>query len=280
MKNKLFKSLPYILVAILIGVSVSYAGDLVPPGPPGKSMKSLSDLHELINTGSNTPSTDFTTPEISSSMYSLEVIYDLMADKISNIDDTKIITGTTIFGVAGTLIPHGLPKTGQTGCWDTDGNVQDDCLGGGQVDGGQDGYYKKGVAPAYTDNEDGTITDNATGLMWKKCSEGLNGADCDSGSITTETWRLALADCETDTIASYTDWRLPNIKELFSIIDFQNSDPVVNETFFPNTSSFPYWSSTSYSGFGSAVWTLDFSGGITGAFDKAGGSLVRCVRGE
>lgn len=103
--KKIFSIVLYLLVAILVGVTVAYAGSLTPPGSPAKTMKSLSDLYQLINTGANTPSIDFTTPStISSTMNSLGDTYDLMKTKISDIDVSKILTGTTIFGKPGTAI--------------------------------------------------------------------------------------------------------------------------------------------------------------------------------
>src|SRR5207247_8582198 len=57
-----------------------------------------------------------------------------------------------------------FPATGQTTCWDSSGNVIP-CAGTGQ-----DGDLQKGAPLSYTDNGDGTITDNNTGLMWEKLS--------------------------------------------------------------------------------------------------------------
>jgi hypothetical protein len=100
--KKLLKTIPYIIIAILVGVTVTYAGTLTPPGSPAKSMKSLSDLYELVNTGANTPSTDFTTPStVAPTMTSIGDVYDTLKTKITDIDSTKILTGTTIFGKAG-----------------------------------------------------------------------------------------------------------------------------------------------------------------------------------
>ncbi|RPD96209.1 DUF1566 domain-containing protein [Aureibaculum marinum] len=72
---------------------------------------------------------------------------------------------------------------------------------------GQDATYK-GNAPSYTDNGDGTITDNITGLMWEQ----------DMG--TKITFEEAFSKAENSTLGGYTDWRVPTLKELYSLINF------------------------------------------------------------
>jgi len=105
---------------------------------------------------------------------------------------------------AGTL---NLPRTGQTKCWDTEG-VEIPCAGTGQ-----DGDIQAGVAwpdPRFTDHGNGTVTDNLTGLMWMKNANLPNDY---------MNWQQALnyvAGINTGTYPNYgyTDWRLPNRKEL------------------------------------------------------------------
>ncbi|NQU84589.1 MAG: DUF1566 domain-containing protein [Mariniphaga sp.] len=77
---------------------------------------------------------------------------------------------------------------------------------------GQDASYES-INPDYTDNENGTITDNNTGLMWQK----------DPGEKLT--YDEAVAGISTFNLAGYTDWRLPAIKELYSLIIFSGQDP-------------------------------------------------------
>lgn len=276
--KKIFKIVPYLVIALLVGVTVSYAGSLTPPGVPTQSMYKLSDLYELINTGANTPDTTFTTPgSISATMNSIGDIYDLMTSKIDDIDGTQILTGTTIFGVDGSASVGGLPKTNQTLCYDAAG-TEIACTDGGTALGGQDGYYEEGTALSYTDNLDGTITDGATGLMWKKCSEGKTGVACETGADTTKTWTEALAVCEADTTGGYTDWRLPNIRELLSIVDYGTANPAINSLF--NSLSDYYWSSTSYQDPGNQnlAWYVDFLDGGTSNDNKTNSYYVRCVR--
>ena len=107
----------------------------------------------------------------------------------------------------------------------------------------------------YTDNGDGTISDARTGLMWMQCSYGqtYDGGDTNSdgiiceGSPTFGSWQQAFAwaaDSNANVDYGYNDWRLPNIKELGSIVDFGSAIPAINQSIFPNTSTGSYWTST------------------------------------
>lgn len=124
----------------------------------------------------------------------------------------------------------------------------------------------------FTDNRDSTITDSATGLMW---------AQDDSGAGLN--WEQALAWVETQNAANYlgyNDWRLPNAKELQSIVDYTRSpdttgsaaiDPLFNATSITNEAGqtdYPtYWSSTTH-----ANWTATPGAfGVYVAFGRAMG---------
>ncbi|MBP8284334.1 MAG: DUF1566 domain-containing protein, partial [Chromatiaceae bacterium] len=78
------------------------------------------------------------------------------------------------------------------------------------------------TAPAsrFTDNGDGTVTDRATGLQWQRCSEGQtwSSGTC-TGTATGHTWQVALQLAEAASYAGQSDWRLPNINELASIVE-------------------------------------------------------------
>lgn len=191
----------------------------------------------------------------------------------------NIKSSKTIFGIAGTHAPAALLSTNQTLCSDAAGALIS-CAGTGQ-----DGESLKGVARSYTDNANSTITDNSTNLIWKKCSEGLSGTGCTTGTISTLTWTNALVQCEADTTAGFTDWRLPNIYELYSIVDFgATSNPFINTTYFPATGTANYtWSSTTYPVPGSgrvSAMAVSFQNGGASYFQNKGTSYyVRCVRG-
>lgn len=136
--------------------------------------------------------------------------------------------------LTGTLVcppARGLPKTGQTDSYRTrdDGDLRI-------------GYPLTG--PRFTDLGDGTIKDNATGLEWVKQPENIGGVWEDGGQPTLVLWNDAIDNCNALNYAGHSDWRLPNVMELLSIVDYTKFDPCIDETFFPNTKSGFYWSST------------------------------------
>lgn len=144
-------------------------------------------------------------------------------------------------------------------------------------------FFALPAQAAFTDNGDGTVTDTVTGLMWDKCSMGLSGASCATGSATLYTWKQALAAVVTANAASYksrTDWRLPNKNELESLTDLTLSSPSINATSFPATASGWYWSSTNYFPDPAYAWLIDFGNGYANSFSKAGSGTyyVRLVR--
>lgn len=109
----------------------------------------------------------------------------------------------------------------------------------------------------YIDNQDGTITDFATGLMWMKQDSGSLNA-CTSGDGTLN-WEEALSWAENLDYAGHSDWRLPNAKELQSIVDYTRSpattrspaiDPVFSVTAIideEGSTNYPYfWSGTTH----------------------------------
>jgi len=118
-----------------------------------------------------------------------------------------------------------LPKTGQTTCHNADGDLIS-CSGTGQ-----DGEYQMGAAKSYTDNEDGTTTDDNTGLMW--CDDG-NSACAYNGNW--RSWSPALTFCNDLTFATHNDWRLPNVYELYSIVLMEPTQeaPYVDTAYFSN----------------------------------------------
>lgn len=122
---------------------------------------------------------------------------------------------------------------------------------------------------------DGTVYDTWTKLTWKQCvegkfSDGANG--CSADIATTFTWQNALLHAvavnngDATLNLSYTDWRVPNIKELESIVERHCEDPSINLTIFPDTTIGSYWSSTPYLSNGNAtipqsIWHVSFKTG-------------------
>ena len=125
----------------------------------------------------------------------------------------------------------------------------------------------------FIDNGDGTISDLSTGLMWAKDG---NGAGCNNGGVLD--WEDAIAFAEALEFAGYDDWYLPETKELETIVDYSAVGPAINATYFPNTQSGYYWSSTTYADLTEAAWYVSFSGGYTDGSLKGNACYVRCVR--
>lgn len=143
-------------------------------------------------------------------------------------------------------------------------------------------FFGAGTAHAqsqarYTYSPDGAqVIDSQTGLTWRRCSEGQSwsAGNC-AGSATRHTHREASALARTK-----SGWRLPNIKELSSLVDSSQWEPAIDNIAFPNTPGWLYWSSSPSAGGNGAVWTVNFiSGEVDSSPDpSAGDNLVRLVR--
>ncbi|MDX1958500.1 MAG: DUF1566 domain-containing protein [Leptospiraceae bacterium] len=143
---------------------------------------------------------------------------------------------------------------------------------------GDDGATQLGVERSYTDNGDGTVTDNATGLFWQKCLKGQGVTDC-SGSPADQAWSGSANYCSELSLAGKT-WRLPSPFELESLIVYNNNDPTIDINFFPNAGRGNYFSSHEYGPFSDySVWSVNFLTGELGAVAKTF-SYVRCVSGQ
>ena len=123
------------------------------------------------------------------------------------------------------------------------------------------------------------VTDTVTGLIWQKCPLGKTGSDCSAGSIQSLTWEGALQAAVTEAQITGKGWRLPNIKELNSIVEEKCVDPAINVTNFPNTKS-GFWSASLYFDDFDTVWVVNFGGGGSGAGFRPGSEYVRLVRTE
>lgn len=132
----------------------------------------------------------------------------------------------------------------------------------------------------FTLHDDGTVTHNKTGLMWMRCALGQNwnGATC-TGAAQTYTWQAALQAADGSSFAGHSDWRLPNIKELNSIVERACMDPAINTTVYLVPELALYWSASPYASLVSNAWFVDFSAGIDYHYDKTNYLRVRLVRG-
>ena len=134
----------------------------------------------------------------------------ISADTTSNESDGVVTSVTT------QVDKFSVVDTNQVKCFDSMGAITT-C-----ANSGQDAEYSKN-APSYTDNADETITDNVTSLTWQKTAD-ING----NGSITDDdkmTQAVAESYCSILELGGHSDWRLPDIKTIYSIMDFSGTDP-------------------------------------------------------
>lgn len=127
------------------------------------------------------------------------------------------------------------------------------------------------MGPRFTDNGDGTVSEANTGRQWQQ------------GEAETMSWEAAIAYAEGLSLGGHDDWRLPNMKELFSMVDADRSGPAVDTVFFQGVSGTPgaarYWSSTVNFNRPDEPWYVDFQFGLSSFGGEATLQNVRCVRG-
>lgn len=256
-------------VLVLFSATWTLAGNLDSPGlPDADASKSytLQDLYNRLHTGAMGTQSAFTKPDAgpAPTMHNINTIMGI-APAMDNDDGATpadVLKDKTFWGLTegswghqtGTLegggSGAGVPKTGQTTYY-------------GDRD---DGELQRGVAwpnPRFTDNNNGTVTDNLTNLVW------LKNANC---AGTTRNWTTALSDItslntagtmngnlcgDTSNGGSHqTDWRLPNVLELMSLVAWGYSNPALANTAgtakwsegqpFTGVQSSSYWSSTTF----------------------------------
>lgn len=121
-------------------------------------------------------------------------------------------------------------------------------------------------------NGDGTVTDDGTGLTWQQNCPGKM------------TWKNALEYCENLSLGGHNDWRLPSIKEIFSLVDYSKSKPAINSDIFPNINYYFSSSTTNISGTNRAKFADFYFGDVQGTLSKTGDDIfgygyVLAVRG-
>jgi len=174
--------------------------------------------------------------------------------------DDNIKKDSVIFGITGLyegVCSSGLPLTGQTTVYET----------------GDDGTYQKGVSNAFTDNGDGTVTHSATALTWPKA---WNGEAANNGA-TVASWTEAVQYCYNGTFFGSSEWRLPNINELISILDSTRSSPPTFSV-FTDVATEMYWSSTTPTWGTTYAWYVVMVNGGADTALKTGVNRVVCVK--
>jgi hypothetical protein len=178
-----------------------------------------------------------------------------------------------------------LPRTGQTTCYADNGTIIG-CTGTGQ-----DGDLLAGVAwpdPRFSVQSDTqSVTDNVTGLMWARNANLMVTRDptFDTDSTANDggvTWQHALdyiKKLNSEQYLNYTDWRLPNTRELGSLADYELYGPVLPSSHpFTNVQSSSYWSSTSAASYTYYAWFVGMNYGYVLNGNKTGVNFVWPVR--
>jgi len=290
---QLFEAL--IIAALLIS-SVGIASAQIAPsgGPssPNTQMPTLTQIYDQVDTGAESAvQSGFVGPSGGPTTTTMQSLNDIMgilpeADPTNCAITDDVLAPQTFWGLCsgagwglltGTATGGGggaAAATGQNVCYNAAGTVIS-CTGTGQ-----DGEYQLGAtaSPRFTDNSDGTVTDNVSGLIW------LKNANC----YGTRNWQTALNDsnalasgsCGLTDSSVAGDWRLPNVRELASLVDYQTNPAPTLPTGHPFTSvvSNGYWSSTSYVLSPSLAWYVGFVNGSVSIFNKSNLLYVWPVR--
>ena len=230
------------------------AGSLDPTNAPGPTMRTLEEIFQKqMSTELKTEAFVFpqtlspTTTVVNAGYYLSTLLTAVDSDLVS----TNIKSGVTIFGVLGTLstnawaFPCAVPKTGQNRSF----AVNDD------------GYHQKGVAwpsPRFSFMTDSNcVMDNLTGLIWARGPTGTGAS--------LMTWSEAINYCENLGYGGRTDWRMPNLLELQSLIDFGQAGNAlpIGEPFDFNDSQYYYWTSTIYAITKDTAWVINIGSGMS-----------------
>ena len=144
------------------------------------------------------------------------------------------------------------------------------------------------VAPStptsdFVDHGNGTVTHLTTGLTWKRCLEGSSGESCETSTVTGYFFRDAVAVAEASTFAGFSDWRIPNLKELHSIVETCGHTLAINRSVFPGPASIPggavLWTSTPDPANGGNVYGVVFEHGGAVPVSRTSKVNLRLVRG-
>jgi len=158
-----------------------------------------------------------------------------------------------------------VPATGLGTCYGAGGEAT--ACAGGECPG-QDGFYRTGCPfdGRFVDQGDGTVTDRCTGLIWQQ--------DPSSQKFL---WCEALQYCEGLDLGGHADWRLPNLRELQSLVDFGRPDLAIDPVFLALPSG--HWTSTTPPSFTDTAWCVVFGFGTSEFVGKDTRLSVRAVRG-
>ena len=222
----------------------------------------------------------------------------------------SIVVVISFLVATGYALAGPVPDTGQTKCYDASGN-EITCPQPGEPFYGQDAQYA-GPNRSYTKLGQGGVElpdtataadgwvmtrDNVTGLIWElKTDDGsihdkdntytwydsnpaTNGGDAGTPGNGTDTEDF-IASLNSANFGGYSDWRLPTVKELSTLVNAGASNPAIDTAWFPFTVSSDYWSSTTYADLTLGAWKVYFNYGYVDYEFKSRSYYVRAVRGS
>lgn len=233
--------------AICLGLTVTAVrgGSLdapAAPANPDSAMYTLNDIYNVLNTGTPVPKRTgaFVEPAGEPTNGTMRTLDEIMALAINRPGGTTLAT---------------VPKTGQTTSLAT----------------GDDGDLERGVAwpvPRFTDHANGTATDNLTGLMWAT-----------DGSLVYGTWANCLSTINSlnagSGIYGHTDWRMPNAKELFSLMSTEQAGLAAGHPFYNTGLWNSFWTSTTVVGNPGNAFAIAIYRGDLGTAAKTDASGMR-----
>ena len=250
-----------VAMSFLMACRVS-AGSLDPTNAPGPTMHTLEEIYQKqVDTDQKVGALvspkmlSSTTTVVNAGYYAATNLTQVDADLLA----ANIKSNVTIFGVVGSLgAPAPVPKTGQTTSYQA----------------GDDGDYENGAdlpSPRFTIQANtNCVKDNLTGLVWAR------NANIGGGM----TWSVAITSCETLNYGGFSDWRLPNRRELFSLIDDGQSGPALPSGHpFIEVMQGSYWSSSTYAAFTGNAWYVYMYYGFMNNDDKSRTGYSWPVRG-
>lgn len=288
----------------LLTPSWAMAASLDPPAAPsdpGSAVYKTDDLFNRLQTGAagEKRTGGFAEPAAGPAAGVRKTLDEIMsvapaADNLNGATPAEVKAGKTYWSLrsdsrwglqagtgtvgSGSVYPAPVPQSGQTTCYDVTTNEPTTCVS----TPGQDGALQKGVAlptPRFTDNSNGTVTDNKTGLIWladANCLETVGGIAKAAGRLT---WRNALTwsnnlssgKCGLNDSSAVGAWRLPNKEELASLVNAQYYYPSLSNTagtaqwsegnpFLGVQFNF-YWSSTTFVRYPTLAWGVSLADG-------------------
>jgi hypothetical protein len=186
-----------------------------------------------------------------------------------------------------------VPHSGQTECYNNQANIL--CPKAGEPFYGQSGNYLINTK-SYTkldkygqplNNEADNwamIKDNTTHMIWevKQSMDGIKDYQNPNDADNTYSWHesyTVVDQLNQNSFGSYTDWRIPTIKELVSLVHLSNDEIALDSLFFPSMKSNSYWSSSTYESYRNNIWCIDFSTGNDLSIGKSEKTYIIAVRG-